>query len=273
LETYFRYDTVRERSHGLWLGFAGIIASSLVALLLLLAPLVWSLLTRTRRAQEQRQSMMGRALTASEAERARIAASLHDGVVQDLIASSLQLSSQAQRAAETGDEVSSSELSRAARTVRSAVGGLRSLLVEIYPPNLAQAGLAAALSDLASTISRESTTVTLDLDPAAIERLSPAASEASYQVVQETIRNTVKHAGPAAVSVRIYPESDSVNIDVDDDGAGFDPAALRSDGDRTRGGHLGLRLIADAANRAGAELSVAAGAGMGTHYRMRVPVQ
>jgi two-component system, NarL family, sensor kinase len=273
-ETYFRYDIVNDRSHGLWLGFAGIIVSSLAALLLLLTPIVWSLLGRARRAQEQRQAMMGRALAASDAERARIAASLHDGVVQDLIASSLQLSGQAQRAAAIGDDVWSSELSRAAGTLRSSVGGLRSLLVEIYPPNLAQAGLTAALSDLAATRGSDSATVRLDLDPAAIGRLSPVATEAVYQVVQETIRNTSKHAGPAAVSVRIYPGSDSVNIDIDDDGAGFDPASLLSDhDDRGRSGHLGLRLIADAANRAGAELSVAAGPGAGTHYRMRVPVQ
>jgi two-component system, NarL family, sensor kinase len=113
----------------------------------------------------------------------------------------------------------------------------------------------------------------LDLDPAALDRLSPTETEAVHQVVQETIRNAVKHAGPASVSVRIYSESGSVGIDIDDDGAGFDPASLLSGRDRGSGGHLGLRLIADAANRAGVELSVAAGVGAGTHYRMRVPVQ
>jgi signal transduction histidine kinase len=271
-ETYFRYDTVSQRSHGLWLGFVGIIVSSLAALLLLLTPIVWSLLRRTQRAQEQRQALTKRALASSDAERARIAASLHDGVVQDLVAANLQLSGQARRAAATGDLERGADLTQAAATVRASIGSLRSLLVEIYPPNLADAGLVAALRDLAATLDRPGTAIVFELDDDAIARLAPPQSEAVFRVVQETVRNATKHAGASTITVSISGQAEWVEISVTDDGAGFDPAAaIDAQDERRRDGHLGLLLLTDAATAANAALQVSSGPGLGTNYEMRVP--
>jgi two-component system, NarL family, sensor kinase len=271
-ETYFRYDTVSQRSHGLWLGFVGIIVSSLAALLLLLTPIVWSLLRRTQRAQEQRQALTKRALASSDAERARIAASLHDGVVQDLVAATLMLRGQARRAAATGDLERGADLTQAAATVRASIGSLRSLLVEIYPPNLADAGLVAALRDLAATLDRPGTAIVFELDDDAIARLAPPQSEAVFRVVQETVRNATKHAGASTITVSISGQAEWVEISVTDDGAGFDPAAaIDAQDERRRDGHLGLLLLTDAATAANAALQVSSGPGLGTNYEMRVP--
>lgn len=273
-ETYFRYDTVSQRSHGLWLGFAGIIVSSLAAVLLLLTPIVWSLLRRAQRAQEQRQALTRRALASSDAERARVAASLHDGVVQDLVAANLQLSGQAHRAVAVGDDERGAELNRAAATLRSSVGRLRSLLVEIYPPNLADSGLVAALHDLAATLERPETSIHFELDETAVARLSLTQSEAVFRVVQETVRNAIKHAQAATITVSIVDTDDGVEINVADDGAGFDPqAAIAAQDERRRDGHLGLLLITDAAAEAAAELQVSSGPGLGTNYEMQVPTR
>ncbi len=134
LETYFRYDTVTERSAGLWRGFAGIMISSVAALLVLLVPLVAFLLRKTRKAHEQRQAMAQRAADASDEERRRIGASLHDGVVQQLVAASYDIAGRAEQAAAAGQDDQARVLGQTAATVRGTIGGLRSLLVEIYPP-------------------------------------------------------------------------------------------------------------------------------------------
>lgn len=268
-ETYFRYDIVTDRSAGLWRGFAGIIASALIALLLLLSPIVWSLLRRTQRAQARQADLARRALASSDDERARIAGSLHDGVVQDLIASALQLAGQAQRAA-AGDPQRSADLNHAATTVRASVAGLRSLLVEIYPPELAGAGLATALDDVIGPLNRGATAISLDLDDDSVARLPVPAAEAVLRVAQEAVRNAIKHAAAVRVTVRIAAAADVVVLEVDDDGSGFDVTSVNV-ADRARGGHLGLRLMADAAETVGARLRVASAPGSGTHWRMEVP--
>jgi signal transduction histidine kinase len=152
-ETYFRYDVVSSRSHELWRGFSGVMLGSLAALLVLLIPLGGVLLARARRARAQREQLMRRALDASDEERRRIAASLHDGVVQHLAALSFTAAGQAGRAAIAGDAQSADQFHELAASMRESISGLRALLVDIYPPNLHTRGLSAALEDLARAVS------------------------------------------------------------------------------------------------------------------------
>jgi two-component system, NarL family, sensor kinase len=265
LEAYFRYDTVNDRSSGLWRGFAGILISTIAALLILIVPLVAYLLSRTKRAHQQREAMAQRALAASDEERRRIGASLHDGVVQQLAAASFDLAGRAHRAAAAGDAEHAQVLTAAAATVRGTVGGLRSLLVEIYPPTVGSAGLSSTLRDLASADSRA--TVSLDIDESVVATLAPATQEEMFRVAQECLRNVAKHSGAHRVVVRVYSVSAGrVRMEIEDDGTGFDAAADAADG------HLGLELIADAARRCGAELAVASRPGQGARFRMDVPV-
>ena len=117
-------------------------SSSLVA-----TPLLWALTRRLDRAGRGPGAAAGAAVDASEAERRRIARDLHDGVVQDLAGTAFALSATARDPgtdAETAARGSSRWPSRCAASLRS----LRSLLVEIYPPDLGADGLAAALDDL-----------------------------------------------------------------------------------------------------------------------------
>ena len=85
------------------------------------------------------------ALDSSETERRRIAADLHDGVVQDLAGVSYSLAALSDR---VDDPAARRSLERTATTTRGAVRSLRSLLVDIYPASLASAGLTASISDL-----------------------------------------------------------------------------------------------------------------------------
>jgi len=151
-ETYFRYDTVKDRASELWRGFVGIMLSSLGVIFVLLLPLVWTLFAKIRRGQAQREALMQRALDASLEERQRIAATLHDGAVQELAAASFAVAGGAETAASRGDAALAAELRDAAGAVRTSMGGLRSLLVDIYPPALRSAGLPAALRDLVATM-------------------------------------------------------------------------------------------------------------------------
>ncbi len=264
-ETYFKYDTVRARSHELGRGFAGITLTSLAALLVLLTPLVWGLVMRVRSARAEREEVASWALQASNDERQRIAATLHDGVVQQLAATSFAVAAEGQRAQASGDPLLAGRFEELAGTVRDSIAGLRSLLVDIYPPTLRTSGLAVALGDLARAINGGSARVDVELDEAAADALPESAREAVFRVAQESLRNAMRHAEADSVVLRLCEESSGTVLTVEDDGRGFDLSEILSDPPQ---GHFGLHLMADAAARCGARLAIASSPGRGTSLRM-----
>lgn len=269
-ETYTKYTTVSERSGLLWRGFAGIMVSSLLLLVVLLLPLLWALLDRIRRGQRQREALLQRAVDASTQERERIAGTLHDGVVQELAATSFAVTAAAEQAASVGEPALADRLRTAADTVRGSIGGLRSLLVDIYPPSLGSSGLAAALTDLVTTLRSRDVEVQLDLPPADAELgLDSAGEQLVFRVAQECLRNAARHAAARTVEVRLTADGGPVVLDVCDDGVGFDLEAAR---EVSTEGHFGLRVVSDLARQAGATLQVATAPGEGTRWRLEVPL-
>lgn len=267
-ETYAPYRTVTARAGQLWRGFAGITLSSLLFLAVLLLPILWRLLDRLKRSQRQREALLRHAVEASGKERRRIAATLHDGVVQDLAASSFAVAAAAEGAAAVGQPELANALRTAAGTVRGSIAGLRSLLVDIYPPSLRNAGLTAALEDLARGVQSRGITARLDLPPYGASGLTAEQERLVFRVAQECLRNATRHSAANAVSLRLHRVDDAVVLDITDDGIGFTPsAALKSPED----GHFGLRVLADVTAEAGSALTVRSAPGAGTQWRLRMP--
>jgi two-component system, NarL family, sensor kinase len=266
-ETYSPYKVVEERSGDLWKGFAGVTVSSLLFFTVLLLPIVWRLLDRLRRSQRQREELLERAVDASIEERRRIAGTLHDGVVQELAATSFTVAGAAARARTQGDPRMSDDLHGVAGTLRSSIGGLRSLLVDIFPANLHTGGLADSLADLAAPLRSRGIDVTLDLEQVVVD-LDPDVERLVFRITQECLHNVRRHSGASSVRIAWRSEGDEMVLDVVDDGQGFDPADVLA---RPREGHFGVRVLADVASAAGADLSVSTAPGAGCHWRLRVP--
>jgi two-component system NarL family sensor kinase len=268
-EMYTSYEQVGSRKAQLWRGFAGVVLTSLLLLVILLAPVVWHLLGRIRRAQGERELLLQRSVDASDEERRRIAASLHDGPVQDLVASSFVVAGAAERAAAAGDHAGAHALAEVSATVRTSIRALRSLLVDIYPPSLGDAGLPAALTDLASSMRREGTRIHVDVQTPESLRLDQDRERLVYRVAQECLRNVIRHAGPCTARLSLYEHDTAIVLEILDDGAGFDPARLAAG---PQGGHFGVRAMADAATAAGAVLRVASSPGSGTRWQLTVSI-
>jgi signal transduction histidine kinase len=117
----------------LWTAFAPALIGGLLLLQLVNLPLAHSLVRRLRRGQEEREALLRRALDASQTERRTIAADLHDGVVQDLVAVSYSLSAEARRINGDHGGAPSRTLQDGAAKTRDSVRALRTLLVDIYP--------------------------------------------------------------------------------------------------------------------------------------------
>ena len=261
-EVYQRQSTIDSRARDVLGTLAPLVLVPLVVLMAVELTLAWRMARRLEQSTREREQLLRRAVDSSEAERRRIAADLHDGVVQDMAGVTYTLAALADAAAAAGEDERASRLTAAAGETRRSVRSLRSLLVEIYPPNLADAGLEAAVSDLASATIRSGAAVTVRVDPAL--RLPDELEAVVYRVARETLQNVAKHAQADVVVVSFEPDGDAAVLTVRDDGRGFDPADVPP-------GHVGLRLLADLVEEHGSDLTVESAPGEGTTVRLVVP--
>jgi two-component system, NarL family, sensor kinase len=264
-EAYQHFSSVASSAREIWLAFLPALLIALLVLYLVQLPLAASMARRMRRGSREREALLERAVDASAAERRRIAGDLHDGTVQDLAGLSFGLAAAAERVEARGDREAAQELRRGADQTRQSVRGLRSLLVEIYPPSLRQAGLPAALSDLLAPVGARGIETHLEV-PEALAL--PAEDEALlFRVAQEAVRNAAAHAHPHKLAVTVSENADRVSLTVSDDGRGFDPEEVA---EGTGTGHFGLALLRDLAREAGAQLSVESSPDRGTRVRVEV---
>ncbi|MEZ5181878.1 MAG: sensor histidine kinase [Acidimicrobiales bacterium] len=263
-ESYFLYDTVEESGQRIWRSFAPFTIGAVIILQLIQIPLAFSLAQRLRRRQLEREDLLERAVRASEHERRRIAQDLHDGVVQDLAGVSYSLAAIGRQ----GDDPHAAELAAAGDTVRSSIEALRTLLVELYPPNLAEEGLGPALADLVARARAVGLRTEVDTSGLAAD-LPIAAVRLVHRTVQEALRNVIAHAGATRVDVRAASDGSVVWAEVVDDGRGFDVERARARPDR---GHVGLLATSDLVAEAGGRLSISSGPDIGTTVRIEVPL-
>lgn len=263
-EAYYRYDTVHAAGSRLWRSFAPISVAALVMLELVQVPLAWSLARRLRQRQLEREGLLRQTLEASDVERRRIAADLHDGVVQELAGVAYALAAGARGGGGEADRTHTMEESAA--TVRESIKGLRSLLVEIYPPDLEREGLDSALSDLLARASGRGVHADLDTSELSVALPGPVAG-LLYRAAQEALRNTLNHAQASTVHVRVSANAEAAVLEVDDDGRGFDP------GSPAAAGHVGLKGLEGLVGGAGGRLSVISVPGSGTQVRVEVPLR
>jgi signal transduction histidine kinase len=247
IESCRRLTAVRAEGQALIDRFAPYMIGGVLALQLINLPLAIVLMRRSRRSLQ-------REIQASDRERRRLAADLHNGVIQDMAGLSMALSGAA--AAHRSPELRAlSDNSR--RTTRA----LRQLLVDIYPANLQRAGLRSAVDDL---LDATPLPVRAELDDE-LDALPPDTAALVYRTVQEAVRNVVGHADASRIDLRIERVGPDLDVLVADDGRGFAHAPPRP-------GHVGLALIGDLVEQAGGELTVDSAPGDGTAVRARVPV-
>jgi signal transduction histidine kinase len=203
---------------------------------------------------------------ASKIERGRIASDLHDGVVPQLAGTAYSLAAGARSAATVTRADSASAMDECAGTVREAMQQLRSLIVEIHPPQLESAGLAGVLENLAAGVSSSGLAVDVDVEPGL--RFPAETEQMLFRAAQEGLRNIVNHAQATHASVTVKPDAGSVQLLVSDNGIGFTAVSIAQ---RRASGHLGLELLAELASDAGGHLEMESQPGIGTTLRLRMP--
>ena len=259
-EAYFTADELGEQRAAVLDRFLPITIGALAALVALTTPLMLLLNRRLTRAARERERLLEAAVRSSDAERLRIARDLHDGVVQDLAGSSMALSTLAVRS----DGAVADDLEAVGRSLRVSMRSLRSLLVEIYPPDLHAAGLAAAVHDLVAPLVAAG--VQVDADVSGVDDVPPAAVALVWRVAQESVRNVARHAGASRMSLTVRRERDDLVLEVVDDGVGFTTGTTPTEG------HFGLRAAESLVREHGGTMEVESAPGSGTVVKVEVPL-
>ncbi|HEX8860885.1 MAG TPA: PAS domain S-box protein [Actinomycetes bacterium] len=228
--------------------------------------------TDLERAERERRQLLHQLITAQENEQRRLAANLHDDAIQALSAAKLQLSLLELALDKLGVDADGDLVSAAKQARENLDHGLaaaRTFLFDLRPPLLDREGLAPALGQQLDKLGQRRacrTEFRWEVD----RRLDPDLEVLVFRVVQEALANVAKHADASAVRVWGRLDGGALEIEIHDDGVGFDQARARRAAMAT--GHLGLRSMAERLEAAGGRLVLDTAPGRGATVRLRLPL-
>src|SRR6266545_2219666 len=206
-----------------------------------------SALSNLEKVETERKHLLDRTMRGAEEERSRIAAELHDGPIQRLTAIGYQLE-EASLTLPSGNHADVDELlSAAQRNLYAEINELRGLMATLRPPVLDELGLGLALADQLDSFERR-TGIMCFLDTDRDARLEPEIETVLYRVAQEGLINVAKHSRAHHVWVYLRTDIDRVDMQVRDDGIGFDPSSVNG---LTGRGHFGLAGMRERVEMAG----------------------
>jgi PAS domain S-box-containing protein len=218
---------------------------------------------------EDRTSLLKRTNSAIEAERNRIARDLHDGPIQGISAASLSLEAVRMAMGRGLVERAATLLGTVSAELSEEAMNLRRVMKDLRPPLLEQRGLIAAVQELCDRANRE-----LEIPVVLTGRVGTAIPNdietLAYRVVQEALSNVAKHAQAGRVSVRIEASAGTLQVDVSDDGRGFNAGAAR---EFLKEGKVGLASMRERAELAGGTLTVKSTEGEGTSVLAVLPFE
>jgi signal transduction histidine kinase len=191
-----------------------------------------------------------------ERERRTLAAEVHDGLAQYLAVALREVA-----LLDSGSGHASRE--RLRESVTEAHRIVRARLQELVAP-APLGGLRDAIEQSAERVRRRGLAVRVSGDG---DGLDPEAVTLVARVVSEALANVDAHAHAREVDVRFALGGERLELDVTDDGCGFDPAAAPGAGE----GHLGLTVMRERARAYGGDCTVESRPGAGTRVRLRIP--
>jgi len=214
-----------------------------------------------------------RILKAQEDVRRELARNLHDGTVQLLAAISMGID-HVERLLQVKPEAVYAELDALRKLVHQAIRDTRLLLFELRPLVLESRGLVPALEAYVEQL-RSSETFAVHLDTGGFTRsLDTQVAGAIFSIIQEAVTNVKKHAQARNVWIRLREDDGDLVVEVEDDGLGFNVAAVERDYEKR--GSFGLLNMRERAALIDGTLTIESSEAMpdqGTLVTLRVPLK
>jgi signal transduction histidine kinase len=222
------------------------------------------LLAELQIAHRQLQAYTGQAEElAVIAERNRLARNLHDSVSQTVF--SMTLTAEAARILFDRDASrAAAELDKLQALAKSALTEMRSLVFELRPTAVTEQGLIPALRHHIVTLERQHGLV-VALQIEGEPHLTDLEAQRLFRVIQEALNNVVKHARTDSARVTLQFEDGRVLARIEDEGQGFAPEAIESEGQG-----IGLSTMRERVEMMGGTLGIDSSPGAGTRVTVEL---
>lgn len=204
-------------------------------------------------------------LTAVMEERARIAREIHDTIAQGLTGIVIQLET-AEYCIADDPATTLLWIQKACKLARDTLTEARNSVWALRPHTLEDSNLVTAISKMIERLSQD-VSVAIDFSRLGILTPLPSGMEHDLQrLCQEAITNALKHANARWIHVALLFTPEEIELSVQDDGQGFDPAQPR------RSNSFGLYIMEERVAHMDGKLTITSGTGQGTCIIIRVPV-
>lgn len=194
---------------------------------------------------------------ATHQEQQRLGKEIHDGLGQELMGVAL-LARGLAASARKGHQPSADELERLSLLASRTISTCHGIAQGVSPLSEAHGGLVQALHDM---VDRKSDTdgpaVRIDAIEDAPIRLQLSSADHLFRIAQEGLTNALRHAGAQSIMVTLDVQTDTVRLEISDDGVGLSPYTAESAG-------LGLKFMRYRAEMIDADLSIGPGENGGT---------
>jgi PAS domain S-box-containing protein len=222
--------------------------------------------TTRKLAEEALSSVNRRLIEAQEEERARIARELHDDLSQRMALLQIGLDQFAQNIAGLSSQARQ-QLHHIAEIAADVSSSIHDLSHQLHPSKLDSLGLVASLEGLCRELSNQHALQVRFVPPDVPKPIPRDVGLCLFRIVQEALRNVVKHSGVAEASVEMSGHDDGIVLCISDSGAGFSSESAKA------WGGLGLVSMRERLRLVGGQLSVESEPSQGTRIRVRIPVQ
>jgi signal transduction histidine kinase len=206
-----------------------------------------------------------RLISAQEQERIRIARELHDDVCQRLAMLSLKIEKAAKHDG-NGQSSVAEQLEQIWQHCSTLAGDVQAISHELHPSILENLGLTTAIKSYCREVAQQNGVVVELSDSTLPGSLPQDVSLSVFRVVQEALRNAVKYSGQKHIKVCLQEDSGQLELEVSDQGVGFDVR------DKRNNGGLGLVSMAERISQVNGTFSIDSQLNVGTRIRARVPL-
>ena len=245
----FDYGVPRFNADG---SFAGYIGSA-------------SDLTDQKLAQEALEKVSGQLIEAQERERRRLAMELHDDICQRLAMLSLKIE-KVTKGWSRGQLSVADQLEQIWQQCSNLTVDVQALSHELHPSILDNLGLVTAVKSFCREVAEQSGVAVEFVGKNIPTSLPPEVALSLFRVVQEAVHNAIKYSGEKHFEVRLQRESEHLELEVSDQGVGFDAKSARN------GGGLGLVSMAERIHQVNGTFNIDSQPNAGTRIRARVPL-
>ncbi len=210
------------------------------------------------------ERLLRRLLNLHEKERQLIAHDIHDGFVQFVTGAKMILESVRYKLQQREDE-NLPQVDKVSDLMSEAISEARRMIGDLRPIIIDERGVVDAIKYLIADLERKDELSVEFAHEVTFKRLDPMLEGALFRIVQEALTNVNRHSGAQHASVHLTQQQDQVQLEIQDQGVGFDIEKVPAD-------RFGIRGIRERARLFGGTSEIQSQPGAGTKISVQVPV-